>query len=52
MEDNVLKESIENLQKFIDGRIAAGASVEEINDLYDELACLKTDYLLGELLDP
>ena len=45
------KESIERLQKYIDKCIEMKYPKEEIEELYEELALLKTNYLIGELLE-
>lgn len=47
--DKELK-AIQRLQEYIDKRISAGASEEELDKLYDDINSLKQNYLLGELL--
>jgi len=44
------KESIERLQKYIDKCIEMKYPKEEIEELYEELNSLKTNYYIGELL--
>ena len=43
-------ESIIGFTKFIDKRLAEGASEEELDKLYEDLHALQQDYYLGELL--
>jgi hypothetical protein len=48
-EDEELKAIIE-FTRFIDKRLADGASMEELDKLYEDLHSLQENYYLGELL--
>jgi len=48
---NLEERSIRLLSEYIDRRIKEGASQEEMDKLYDELNDLKTNHVIGELLN-
>lgn len=48
MEDTEL-EAIKRLQTYIARRITEGASMEEVDKLYDEINQLKSNYYIGQL---
>ena len=48
-EDEELNAIIE-FTRFIDKRLADGASMEELDKLYEDLHSLQENYYLGELL--
>jgi len=48
---NLEERSIRLLSEYIDRRVKEGANQEELDKLYDELMDLKTNHVIGELLN-